>query len=421
MASQAAASTSNTSSKRAYDTPALEPDSKKQKVEPFDLYPLFSTICSCFNGEFGMSLKVNQAVSTLSQNTDNLIPFSQVPCAKIHDQFRRFLELQKEYAPFKNSIFSTLGELYQLSLVNSQTNLPLEQTTTKLPEIKRILQPGAKDQIQTAVKKADALLKRESKCTTPQLKQQLQGQIDQSLAVLRPYRELKQCLDEVENQRMCDLAKFYHSEAPSPIYKSFMSDYPQIVTKISSLKPELDLVSNRIQLLMALKLKLQTAAAEKNKKAEVVDPIQARLLIPYGTPIYEAFASHFWDLLFNSYEIPEIDALFDDHPAWNEAEEEVVDYALLNAIGGQYLPDHDINDWMTISLSSLSPAQLTELESSLAALSKTYNETRESKDLEKSIKDEMMDATKQEMLQVCVEATKPEFFTLPELKTFLDG
>ena len=212
-------------------------------------------------------------------------------------------------------------------------------------------------------------------------------QIAQVAADDDEYRLLKQFTDADENKRVLDLANLYHRKGVLPQYPQIISDYPPLVQQIESLKNELKQVSEIFLKLNTLKMQLQkTQAIALSAAKSLPDPLQTRFIDAFSIPFYDAFAWHFWNIVWNSQHELDVAEATKKIPDWSKVDHNVIDHGILNRLWTNFFPDYDISEWMLKTLKTIDSATLKQLEGQLQTLHKKYNENRETPALGKEDK-----------------------------------
>lgn len=401
-------------------TPVQQQPPQQQQL---DLLPLFYNILGNVSVGPGERKMSPEAIANgLSQNQETLLLFQSAPYTEIREIFKKYLKTIENKGKVGGTMCQTLDCLYDISLINSSTKQVLEQRNQELPSLQEKVSPGLKEEIHLRLREAKNLLEEAKEYKELGHIETGFSKTDALLRKLNEYRVLKQYTDVHENQRALDLATAYARMHASQQFPKFISDYPEVVRQIEFLKNELNLVSSTVVALNTLKMELQkTKAALLNATKSVADPLQARFIDAFSIPVYNAFAWHFWTMAWNSSHETEVAALTQKIPSWNKANPNVVDPTILNCLWTNFFPAFTFEDWMLKSLKSVHPSVLKELEQKLQPLEKKRNETMASKTIEKDTKTQIQTSILQEMKGLCVEATKPPYSTLTELRNFLNS
>ncbi len=396
------------SSRREQHAPAASPQPQ------YDLLPLFYNVLTFVSVEPGEPRrKPVQIADVLAQNQEALLPFHCMSFAKVRDQFKDHLRTVENRDKVGAPIFQVLDCLYDISLVNSSTKSVLVQRNDDLPKLGAALKPTLKNEILSALKQARSLLKE------PNGGHQIE-QVDALLRRLNEYRTLKQFTDSDENKRVLDLANLLQRKGANPQYPRVISDYPPLVQQIQSLQNELRQVSEVFLKLNTHKMQLQKAqAAVLSGAKSLPDPLQTRFIDAFSIPFYDAFAWHFWNIIWNSQHEPGMGEATKKIPDWSKADHNVVDHGILNRLWTNFFPDYEFTEWMLKTLKTIDPEELKTLEGKLQALHKQYNANRENPVLGKEAKAQLQASLLQEMKMHCLEATEPSFSTLTEMVPFL--
>lgn len=387
--------------------------------EERDLSPLFFTILGMLSSDIkGQSYPPMCVIQELSQDDDILQSIQHIPIDKIKNQFKIHLAAIENSNKLTPSIFRVLKGLYQVSLVNSSIPATLKNTSEQLPRLQEKLKGNIRQKISSDLRQARELLDQAKYSKTLEQLQSLLPKVDDMLLKLNGYRTLKHYLDPHENLRMRDLATLYRERRAEPQYPRMISDYPKLVVQIGQLNSELDAVSGTVIKLNDTRIQLQKALSSLIATKEKVNPLQSRFLDAFSTPLYEAFSRHFWHLAWHSLEDPEVLTAVKSVPNWRKADPNKIDYATLNALWGNYLPENELSQWILLSLESMEEEQLANFEIKLQTLEKNINELKVSP-LEKEIKTQLQKGLINEMTELCTSVTQPSFSTLHDLKSFL--
>jgi hypothetical protein len=398
------------SSRTGQQTPAAS-----SQPQQCDLTPLFYNVLAYVT--FGPSERrmkpIAIAEGIMQQSPDVLPTFQTTPFAKIREQFKAHLQTVQNRGQVGAPIFQVLDCLYDISLVNSSTKDLLVQRNKDLPKLQTALKPTLKNDIQSALQQARTLLK------GPNGVDQI-AQVDTLLRRLNEYRTLKQFTDADENKRVQDLANLYQRNRALTQYPQIISDYPPLVKQIELLQNELKQVAETVLKLNTLKMQLQKAQAIALSAAKSLpDPLQTRFIDAFSIPFYDAFAWHFWNIVWNSQHEPDVIEATKKIPDWSKADHNHVEYGILNRLWTNFFPEYELSDWMLKTLKSIDSEKLKTLEGQLETLHKKYNENSENTSLGKGDKAQIQASILQEMKGLCLEATEPSFSSVTELKKHL--
>lgn len=374
---------------------------KSPRTEEKELPLLFQSIQAALIACEENNDPVTSSVELLSQSHEALAPFQQIPLKKIREAFKERFAPLEEFKLNEKAINKVLQALYPISLRNSRIHELIVTTNRQLPELKAMLARPVKDEIHHLLRNARALLRKEEEPA-------ILPQISEMMGQLNLYRVLKEHLNREETQRVLDLAEALRVAHAPTTYPLILSDYPEIVKQIKELESELKTVSEMVKELNDLKLKLQKKHAVKI----VEHPLETRFLNAFGQPLYQAFAMHGWDLLWNSVQAGEVQ--------WKTASSrEILDFTAFNQFWAEYFPDFELSDWILLALLSKNDAELDELESKLQPWQKIINGIQTTPTLKN--KRETCLPYEKEMLSICLKSFQPPLKTMLELKAFLAG
>src|SRR5262249_16706307 len=151
----------------------------------------------------------------------------------------------------------------------------LAQTNQDLPSLQEKLKRDLKREISSLLAQVNFFLKEAEESHGDSFL----TRADDFLRKLNEYRILKQYTNPNENQRIVDLATLYQRHSAAQQYPRILSDYPATVKQIESLQQELNLVSEAVQQLNTLKMRLQKSQAMLLSKEKVaVHPFQTRFI-----------------------------------------------------------------------------------------------------------------------------------------------
>ncbi len=402
-------------------------ESKKVK---YDLIPLFTKILSALNPANGDPLDLNdadmlsithmEAVEQLSMDHEVLSLMQQVSLKKIKEIFREYLKKSEQNQPYRKRVHSILKDLYPIALFNSGIPAQLTQIAEELPALKEKVTPKGILNLHNLMRDGRSLRKQAENCTSAKAAETLIPQIEQHLRALGEFRKLKQYGDKEENTKMLDFSNILTEQRAPKRYREIKTQYIPMTEKLKDHSRDLLSVSLLVGQLNGCMLKLQKFRAQGLMVAVAEEnPLETRFLKGFGLPFYNGFARHFWAMLWNSQEDPEVKEIMQQLPNSHKVSWERVSMGFLNEVWERYLPDSDFEGWMVQGLNVLSSEQLNTLESQLQAKAKTINEIHEDSQLTKESKHQMEGPHHKEMEQLCLDAAKPSFTTLSELRTFL--
>ncbi|MBS0604242.1 MAG: hypothetical protein JSS60_04300 [Verrucomicrobia bacterium] len=397
---------------------ASEPSRKKRSA--VDLEPLFYKILGTINSPLpAESLTEKEAIDLLSFDEDVIFQLQQVPIQRIKETFKVYLSDAPEILPHKKRIWRMLGELYPIALFNSAIKSQLIQTARELPNIQeRVSQEGSQE-LHRLMREGRELRRNAHRCTSLEQAPVLIPQIESMLNKLDHFRQLKRYQDKDENQRILDLSKHLTRQGARERYPEIQTGLKPVVEKLKARSADLLSVSHLIQQLLSEKLRLQQLRVQQLPVSVEESPLETRFLRGFSNPLYNAFAGHFWTLLWNSKSDPEIGTIMTELPNADKEKPDEVSLGFLNEIWVRYLPDHDFEEWILKALAATEPKRLDELEKSLQEKTVAINRIHENPDIRRELKPQMESPHYIEMQHICTRATPPPFSSLAELRAFL--
>ena len=413
--------------------PVIEPSQRKRKAdEPMNdasqetdrlklIFETFFVVLSRVEDGRLILTSYEEAVDELASNEDILYCLHQTPLKKVKRCFKKFMSELNVSELHKERIDHTLKLLYPLSLTNSSTyEETLPQVYEALPNLKEKLKHDVPKEIHTLLRNARGLIGQAKDCRKFEEINATLPKIDKILQQLSEFRGWKQFQDKEENQRILDLAR-HCKKRKADIYSTIIKDYKPTVAMLEPLSSDLTAASHMVVRLYDLKVQLQKQKAMMMELEQKENPLEIRFLKAFGTPFYDAFAYHFWNLLWTSFTLhhSEIEIILEKIPDWDKATREVVGNKILSLIWSEYFPEIEFLEWILAALGNVDSTQLDKLESDLQSLTKNINQIHEDWEIDKHKKHKLEEPHRMQMETLCINATTPSFSTLRELKSFL--
>lgn len=414
-------STTQLSHKRKAETELEEPVNEAPRETDY-LKPVFEAFLTALKPlEDGTFPLYEEVVEMLGLDDNVVYGLHQTPLRKIKHCFKQFMSEFNVFGITKIRISYTLKLLYPIALENSSTFAALPRIHEAIPKLKQKLKHDVPKEIHMLLRNSRELIRQANDCKSFREINEDLAQIDKILQQLSEFRGWKQFQDKEENQRIIDLAR-HCKKRKDDMYSTIIREYKPTVAKLEPLYSDLTAASQMAVRLHDLKIQLQKQKSMMMEVEQKENPLETRFLKAFGTPFYEAFAYHFWNLLWTSVVIlhhSDIEIILKKIPDWNRAISEVVDHEIISQVWSEYFPDVEFQEWILTVLGNRDSTQLDKLENDLQSLTKNINQIHEDWGISKYKKSELEKPYQEQMEKLCINATKPSFFTLFELKNFL--
>lgn len=386
-----------------------ERPSKKVDDGEEDLKAIFDNFLAAVNyGE----MTDEGCAHVFSSNPELMYSLNRCHFSKVEKYFREAMASHNLESTSRTKMMSILSKLYPVSLLNSSTCLNTQLANEKIPVLKETLSKTTSKKLHDLVRNARALLRTEDLKRPEEVDLKL-TKIEETISQLEPYKQLNEYQDDIENQRIIDLATHCKRINAETKYPSVYTGFKAFLGNLKPFTSDLKLVSEAISNLGMLKITfIKLRSVLKPEEVKEVS-LATRFIKAFGITFYQAFKLHFWNLILNSRNDPKFGEILRDVKSdVKDIDEQVV------RVWERCFPDIDFEDWMLYALEGIGEDRLNQLEKELQESEKEFNETHECQ-MDSTLKRLFESQSREKMKLKCLEATKSAFLTLGELSSFL--